>query len=370
MARSYGFRVFIVEAYPNRIKDREPYNAESGGGIAKEISLLLERLENKGTQRFEARPDQNGNVTKPLKTATLTSSQVVSPSLIHAQIATGEEGSHASATKPRATTRDLEGWSAEASHQVTFVFPKGKDSRFLLVTQTNYRRDPHARLLAMIRDESKLIRSEREDEEAANRNEARKAGEKIPKKKAFKRLLFDEHQASDNEYLDELLTGADRASVTFKSKRLDATGHNDYVDRVLTIKLRDQNIIDVGRQAGRSWVTRRRSQENTTQKQAVSEVASLLEERDLFGDGEEDRYQSTSIALHGKESDATTTIAVDTLRDAFTYPLSDLPPSIHSYYARVCDRASRVARQEGIELEIIDPDEVIRCLTDSTPVAL
>jgi hypothetical protein len=367
MARAYGFRVFVVEAYPNRIKGNEPYSAKCGGGLADEIGLLLRRLAEKGTHRFEPNPDNNGNVTKPVRTATLTSPKVVNAGIIHALIAIGEVGSHTAATRPQAKARSLEGWSAEAAHPITFLFPSDSDSRFLLVTQTNYRRDPHSRLLAMLREESKLVRAEREREDRDRREEALRAGLKAPKRKSFKRLLFQPRQASDNEYLDELLSGADRASVIFKSKRMDAAGKTGYVDRLLDIKLRDQNIIDVGREAGRSWVSRWRRGEQSTHREAVAEIAGLLEDRDLLEEGEHERYESTAIRVHGKDTGASTTIAVDTLRDAFTYPLSDIPPSLRTYFSAVSARVDIIARQEGIEIAQISTEEVTRCLTESTP---
>lgn len=367
MARAYGFRVFIVEAYPNRIKGKEPYSAASGSPLVDEIALLLGRIEAKGTHRFEPRPDSDGNVDKPVKTATLSSWMRVRSDLIHAQIAVGEEGSHASATKPKRKPRDMAGWSPEAAHEVTFVFPKGKESRFFLVTQTSHRRDPHSRLLAMLREESMLVRTEREAEEKQARASARANGETVPKKRDFSRLLFKDQQASDNEYLDELITGADGASVMFKSKKLDTVGNTSYVDRELKIKLRNQNIIDVARTAGRSWVSKWRGGKQPTQREAVTEVAGLLEERDLLAEGEESRYESTAISIHGKESGTSTTIAVDTLRDAFTYPISDLPPSHATYYTRISERVSKIARQENIEIVPIDPNEVLQCLSDSTP---
>lgn len=212
-----------------------------------------------------------------------------------------------------------------------------------------------------------LVRTEREAEEKQARASARANGETVPKKRDFSRLLFKDQQASDNEYLDELITGADGASVMFKSKKLDTVGNTSYVDRELKIKLRNQNIIDVARTAGRSWVSKWRGGKQPTQREAVTEVAGLLEERDLLAEGEESRYESTAISIHGKESGTSTTIAVDTLRDAFTYPISDLPPSHATYYTRISERVSKIARQENIEIVPIDPNEVLQCLSDSTP---
>lgn len=367
MARAYGFRVFIVEAYPNRIKDNEPLNAAAGSSVAEEIELLLSRLARKGTQRFLPRLDSDGNPTKPVRTATLTFSDALRSDILHARIAVGEEGSHSSATKPRKKARNLEGWSAEAPHDVTFVFPQGRASEFFLITQTTHRRDPHSRLLAMLKAESMLVRKEREANDRATRDAAQAAGTAVPKKKEFKRLLFTDRQASDDEYLDDLLSAADAATVVFKSKQLDAVGNTRYVDRVLQIKLRNQSIVDVGRAASRSWVRRWRAGDKPTQHEAVSEVADLLEERDLLEEGEESRYESAAISVRGKSSDASATISVDTLRDTFTYPLSDLPPTAYTYYERVSDRLTKIARQEGIEIVPIDPHEASRCLTESTP---
>lgn len=345
----------------------EPFNAAADGGLPAEIALLLTRLVEKGTHRFLPRPDVDGTMTKPVRTATLNFSIELRPDVMHARIAVGEEGSHAAATKPRRRAKNLEGWSAEAPHEVTFVFPKGNESQFFLITQTTHRRDPHTRLLAMLREESKILRAERQDEDVARREAARAAGIKAPKKKDFKRLVFQDRQASDNDYLDELLAGADAATVVFKSKQLDSVGNTSFVSRVLQIKLRNQNIIDVGRQASRSWVRRWRAGNKPTPHEAMSEVADLLEERDLLLDGEQAQYETAAINVRGKSADASTTISVDTLRDAFTYPLSDIPPHPYTYFERVSDRLTKIARQEGIEIEPIDPHEASLCLTDSTP---
>ena len=366
MARAYGFRVFVVEAFPNRPKGNEPYNAAVGSMLPDEIALLLQRLEAKRTHRFEPRPDHEGNVTKPVKTATVTFSTVVRPDLIHATISVGEEGSHAKATKPKKKAKNLAGWSAEADHALTFVFPKTKDSHFFLVTQTNHRRDPHLRLLAMLRAESLIVRGEREAADAAAREAAGVRGEKAVAKKEFRRLAFTSKQASDNEYLDEILSGADAATVVFKSRTLDAKGGTEYVDRVLQIKLRNENILDVGRTVSRSWANAWRAGKSVGQRKAMSEVSTLLVERDLLEEGEEDHYESAAITVRGK-SEASTTIAVDTLRDAFTYPLSDLHPGFYPYYESVGARLQKIAQQEEVEIETIDAHEVSRCLIGSIP---
>jgi hypothetical protein len=366
MARAYGFRVFVIEAFPNRSMGNDPFNAAAGSTLTQEISLLLRRLEAKGTQRYEPRPDPDGNITKPVRTATVRSSTAVTPDLLHATIAVGVENSHANATKPNKKTRNLKGWSAEADHVITFVFPKTTDSHFFLVTETDHRRDPHLRLLAMLRAESMIVRRERQSASDHARKVARERGETPEPKTNFKRLAFEAKQASDNDYLDEILSGADAATVVFKSKTHDAKGGPEYVDRVLQIKLRNENILEVGRKVSRSWAEAWRAGRSTGQQEAVSEVSGLLVKRNLFGEDEGSHYESAAITVRGK-SEASTTIAVDTLRDAFTYPVSDLRPSVYSYYEKVGARLHKIARQEEVEINAIDAHEVSRCLTDSTP---
>lgn len=364
MAVANGFRVFIVEAFPTKTKGTDAYNASRDSAVRGEIEQLLGRLITAGTQRFEPRPDKDGNITRPVKTATLKSMSAVSADLLHAVISVGETGSHGWATKPDEDDLDLRDRSPEVEHRVAFVFPKVKGSKFFLITQTVHRRDPHQRLLTMLWKESVKLRNERRDADAAERKASREAGLDVGPARKFERLAFDAHQASDNNYLDEILSGADAASVVFKSKAMDAKGGKEYVDRVLQIKLRDQNILDVGRAVSRSWAKQWREGNRPSQKEAVSEVSDLLIEQDLFEKDEAPRYESAAITVRSK-SEASTTIAVDTLRDAFTYPVSDIRPDDYTFYDRVSARLLKIAQQEDIALERIDAHEVSRCLTDS-----
>lgn len=366
MAVANGFRVFIVEAFPTKTKGTTPYNGSRDSAVRVEIEQLLRRLVESGTQRFEPRPDDEGKITRPVKTATVKSVTSISPDHLHAVISVGETGSHGWATKPEAEDLDLRDRSPEVEHRVDFVFPTAKGSRFFLVTQTVHRRDPHLRLVSMLWKESVKLRDERRAADKEVRKVARKAGEEVGPQPKFERLAFDVHQASDNSYLDEILSGADAASVVFKSKALDAKGHTEYVDRVLQIKLRGHNILDVGRAVSRSWAQQWRDGNTPSQKDAVSEVSDLLIEQDLFEKDEAPRYESAAITVRSK-SEASTTIAVDTLRDAFTYPVSDIGPDDYTFYDRVSSRLLTIAQQEEVPVEGIDPHEVSRCLTDSAP---
>lgn len=362
MAVANGFRVFIVEAFPTKVKGNTPFQALS---IRDELETLLGRLQAAGTQQFEPRPDGDGNVTRPVKTATLKTHTRVSAEHLHAVISVGERGSHGWATKPNEADLDLRDRSPEVEHRVDFFFPNGDGSQFFLVAQTVHRRDPHQRLLTMLWKESVALRNERRDASAARRKAAREAGNDPGPEIKFDRLAFDARQASDDSYLDEILTGADAASVVFKSKAMDARGNTEYVERILQIKLRGANILDVGRKISRSWTKRWREGNSLSHHDAVSEVSDLLVEQDLLEEGEAPRYESAAITVRSK-SDASTTIAVDTLRDAFTYPVSEMGPDDYIYYDRVGPRLLKIAEQERISVEAIDPQEVSRCLTDST----
>lgn len=363
MALANGFRVFVVEAFPTRVKGNDPLNVSRDSAVRDEIETLLGRLQKQPTQQFPGRPDAQGVVTKPTKTATLKQITSISADLLHVLISVGETGSHPWATKPMEADLDLRDRSPEVPHMVALVFPKAKGSRFFLVTQTVHRRDPHLRLISMLTKESIKLRDERKAAEKEARAAARKAGQPVGKERTFQRLAFKAEQASDNAYLDEILTGADAASVVFKSRTTDGRGGPDYVERVLQIKLRGQNILDVGRAAGRAWTKAWRSGNPPTRKQAVSEVSDLLIQQDLFAEEEEDRYEYASITVRSK-SEASTTIAVDTLRDAFTYPVSELTPDPYTFYDRVSSRLKKIAYQEDIPIRLIDPHEVSRCLTD------
>src|SRR3546814_18854559 len=97
------------------------------------------------------------------------------------------------------------------------------------------------------------------------------------------------------------------------------------------------------------WANRRRSGETTSASEGVSELAALLYERDLISEDEGDRYESAAISVRSDKQD-TTTIAVDTLRDVFTYPVSDGAPPIWFHYDHVAPRVATMARQEQLEV--------------------
>lgn len=367
MTRAHGFRVYVVQAYPNQRKGKDALNVSDTSVVRNEIIELLETLHVQGTQTFAPRPPRDGEPENPTVSVTVHEPVVVSQGLIHATVAMGETGSHRLATRANKRPKNLEKWSPEQDHAVTFLFPQGAETRFLMVVQTIRRRDPHRRLLSLLSRGSLHRRIRAEEQEKAARRAMRERREALPPRRAHFKLIFEANQAADNEYLDSILSTADAATATFKSTRASNRGSGrGTVDRVLRISLHDGDVQNVGREIGRKWSSRRRRGENTSQAEGVSELAALLYDRDLLDEGEGDRYESAAISVRSDARD-TTTIAVDSLRDVFTYPVSDGTPSMWFYFAHVAPRVATIARQERLPVSSIDPREVEECLNGSTP---
>lgn len=368
MSRAYGFRVFIIEAYPNSKKNQVPLDCSSKSNVREEILELLERIHTRGTLRFEPKPSENGEPERPTHTATLSSPIVINQEVIHVKISVGETGSHGFATHPVEPAVDITTRSAERPHLMTFIFSPETADRFLIVCQTAYRRDTLGRILSMLTQEGLLWKKERLEAQKQARAAARLEGASVPKKKPETRLLFDASQAADNAYLDEILRDAKSAAVTFKSHvGSNRGGKANPVGRTLKISLLDDQQKEIAPAMGRNWMGRRREGITTSQREGVSEVSALLEKEHLLIENEGERYDEVSLSIRSA-SNETTTIAVDTLRDVFTYPVSDGSPGAFYYYQHVSSRVHTIALQDGLLLNRIDPDEVEECLSVSTSV--
>ncbi len=366
MARVHGFRIYTVQAFENQRKDKEPLDVSGQSRVRRDIEDLLERIHSGGTQFFAPPPPVPPEPAKSTTTITVHEPVVISRDLIHVSVAMGETGSHRLATRANEDPRNLEDWSPEADYAMTFVFPRGKETRFLLVAQTIHRRDPHLRLLSMLAKESAARRDERRTADKAARASARERGEQLPEAGSHYKLLFDEHQSSDNEYLDSILATAKQATATFKGTRPSSRGSNKKViERTLSITLRDNDVTDIGRPISQKWSRLTRRGESVTPHEGVSELGAMLHGKDLFDESEGERYESASISVRG-DGKETTTIAVDTLHDAFTYPVSDGTPSMGFHYDRVAERVAIIARQERLEVGAFNGTEVEECLKDST----
>lgn len=366
MPRAYGFRVFTVEAFMNRKKDQAPLDCASTSSVRNEILVLLERIHAKGTWRFPPKPSKDGEPERPTQTATLAAPTVINQELIHLEIAVGETGSHGFATHPVEPAMNISNRSAERPHMITLIFSPQTATRFIIVGQTAHRRDAVGRFLSMLTQEGINYKNERIAAQKSLRAAAREGGTPVPRKYPEARLLFEAKQAADNAFLDEILKGAKSAAATFTSRLGSNRGGNpDRVARTLKISLLDDQQKEIAPRVGRLWMGRLRQGSTTTQREGVSEVSALLESEHLLEEHEGDRYDQVSLSVRSA-SNETTTIAVDTLRDVFTYPVSDGSPDVYFYYDRVSSRLHTIAMQDGLHLDIIDPHEVQECLSAST----
>lgn len=358
--------MFIVEAFANRKKDQPSLDSSSTSNVRDEILALLERIHVQRTFRFPPKPSTNGDPERPTRTATLSSPAVVSQEVIHVEIATGETGSHGFATHPVEPAMNIADRSAERPYMVSFVFSPQSSTRFVIVAQSAHRRDPMKPLLSMLTQEGLKWKQERATQERVSRSAAREAGLPVPAKRHHDRLLFHANQAADNDFLDDILKGAKSASATFTSRARSNRGSNpDRVDRTLRISLIDEKQKEIAPQVGLSWMRRLRKGHATSQRDGVSEVSALLVTENLLDEDEGERYDEVSLNIRSA-SNETTTIAVDTLRDVFTYPVSDGAPNVQFHYEHVSSRLHAIALQEGLHLKKINPDEVQECLSAST----
>lgn len=365
MTSAYGFRIYVVQAFPNRKKDRDPLEVHSTSATRDRIVELLESLASDGTAWIVPKvPPKPGDPAKPTVSVTVGEPAVVRDDLVHLEVSEGELGAHRKATRQKKKAVSLEDASAEADHYVTFVFPEDEGERFFIVGQTYRRREPVARLLALMTKRSLELKSSAIAAQKAERAALKAAGEKLPKKEAFDRLLFDRRQAVDTRYLDSIIRDAKTVRVDFERHVPSDRRSGTRVQRSLRFYL-DEEERKAGTTVGRRWTGRRRRGEVTSREAGVEEMSSALRDLDLMDEDEEQGYDEASIHLSGGAA-GSTTIAVDTLREVFTYGVSDGRPPVVYYYDKVTPRLNDVAAEEKIELKKFDGTEVDQCLDDST----
>lgn len=365
MASTYGFRIFVVRAFVNLKKGREPEDVSVGSAAQRRVVELLEEAAVAGTH-FVLPPLVEGDEpARPVATITVSNPVTIRKDLRHLEVASGEQGSHPAATRQGEDPLDLGDWSPEAAHFVTFLFPQDQNAdRFLVVVQTIRHRDPLGRLLSRMTALDLKAKMAAVTAETLERDQSRAAGHKLGDRAAHERLLFDARQAADNSYIDQILGAAKSASAVFTaSVPSDRGRHGELVQRRLTIQLLDEKGRDVARTAGRRWYRRQREGEETSRSAGVSELGGLLEAEALLEEGEAHQYTSASITIRSETAESTT-IAVDTMRDVFTYPVSDGRPSVSFHYDKVGPRVEIVAAEEEIEVMSIDTAEVVELCPD------
>jgi len=299
---------------------------------------------------------------------TVKEAQTPRPGLVHFEVSSGTTGSHGTATRPGKKSRSIKKWSPETDHVATIVLPEQTNDRFLLAMQTYKGSDPMRRLMSLMTRESKLVRDEAIAAEKEHRAALKASKKALPKPLEHRRLVFTYKQAADNAYLSELLTGASTASASFVTRVPSSRSSNrETIGRKLTVNLEKDEVQSVGQFVGRLWSGRRRRGESTSPSEGVAELGTMLVEHDLLSDGEALAYDEASLSVSDPDH-GTTRIAVDTLKDAFTYPVSDGEPSIWYHYDKLIPRLITVADEESLDIVEVDANEVHEWLTGSTQV--
>ncbi|WP_157559487.1 hypothetical protein [Nocardioides sp. Soil777] len=366
MARKHGFRIYTMQAFRDRKKGRDAADVSQTSSARDEILQLLEQIHDAGTHFLEPRiAPKPGDPEKPVETITFGEPTVVRQDLIHFVASIGETGSHHRATRRGKKAKNLKNWSPEAQHFMTLVFPRDEgDDTFLLVGETIKSSDAVRQCVRVLTKQGLVNKKAATADQDGARKAMREQGTKPPKKAVFSRLVFDRKQAADNNFLTEILQQADSAEAIFESRELPARGGGrEFVRRRLAIRLVDESDRNAGAKTGKGWNRRRQRGETMTLAEGVSDLAEALIDQDLLAEGEEAGYQRASISVRNKNG-MSTNIAVDTLRDVFTYPVSDGRPPVVHYYDKVAPRVKEVAAQAGVEITQIVASEVAECLED------
>lgn len=363
MASTYGFRAYVVEAYPNMFKDNKPLLSHSSSNVRTRIVSLLEAVHSMSTQEFKPKESTDGEPRQPTATLTVGDPAILRDDFIHLVVEAGIVGSHTHATKIGETPQKLSDRSAEAAHMFAFLFSQRDDSKFVVIAQTINGRDPMRRLISLLHRTGIELRNHKLAQDKAERAAAREAKMTVPKVNKRVRLAFKWRQASDSQYLQEILGSAKSVSAVFKGHRSSSRGGADVISRTLTISLRETQQNEAGGTIAKLWERRQRAGETITKGDGVSELAAVLEQQELVYEGEADHYDDASLRVVA-ENGARATIAVDSLREIFTYPVHEGSPSPWYFYTKVSERLPAIAREADVQIANINPTEVMDWLAD------
>lgn len=365
MARTHGFRIYFVQVFPNQEKGQQAKDVSSDSRTKQSILEALHRLHESGTYFSKAKQAEEGADELPPFSVTVEEPVEVRADLVHVEVATGVRGSHPKAR--HATKEDpleLAEWSPEASYHVALLFPQSTEDRFILISQVRHRFDPATRLISRLTQMSLEMKKEAQTVEEAERLAIKAAGGKLPAKKKHEKFVYRKKQAADNAYLDALFRDAKSATAKLTSYGDSARGgKKPSVDRELSIRLRGSHVTGIGRKVAQKWRDAKNKSQSMQYGEGVSELAEELSGVDLLGAEEAQMYDKASLTIVSSANERTV-VAVDTLTEAFTYPVSDGKPGIFMHYDRVSERVAIVAKEAGINVEEIDPTEVSECLED------
>lgn len=360
---SYGFRIYAVEAYRNRVKGEEPADVKEGGAVHQHVLECLEEMDGRTffqRVRLPADPDAD----RPPKRRRSISFRQHAPwpsGWIHIQVSIGREGDHDRATAEGHAAVTISHRSAESRRFVTLIFPPEGD-RFLLVSEVFAQGDARELVLRQLASASMRLR-EAKHVDSQKAYQAAKAGGESPLPKVQPRgdrYIFRSRQLVDGEYLDDLLTRAHDVSAEFTLNLPSPRGGGGtYQRKKLVVRLLDEDERLGASRVSRSWIHRRQGKEGVGQREAIGEIDSVLS----LSDSDTEGYDTVALRVTTADAERVTIGPLDA-KEVFTYPLSASQCSAVYYYSKIEKPLVRVAQLNEIELIQIDHKEVAACLPE------
>lgn len=371
MPAQYGYRVYKVCAYKNSTqKPKEPIPVDVSSEVPRMLFEVLEVLSDRPSYFFATRRRSDraeGTPQLPEDSISIGPPAWVNASTIVLVVSQGQKDAHRFATRPnRRKRKNLAGHSAEVEHFVSFHFPLDADAtEFLFVSQTYRRKDVRKRLLQIISIVSRELRDARIEEEKRVREQCRKDRIEPPPKGDHWRFAFQSWQANDDDYIDDILGAAKSVSATFTAYApSDRGGAATVVEKTLTVKFTSDAMRTAGRELSRRWTARRREKRPISRQDALNELVTELSAKGFLKEDEKlEEYNRSQINVNAGM--ASTTIAVDALKDVFTYPVHNGKPDAEFFFSKVLERLGTIARQEDVEIAKVSASEVAECLVVS-----
>lgn len=365
MPREYGFRVFTVETYSNRIKDNTPLDVQAGSTTHTELVDLIEHISHRGTHFLDAKqPDDPQDPRIPKVSITLDNPTPISYSIYHFEVCTGEVGGHRWARSEDGVEHEIANASAERGYYATMLFPSDAPAtKFLLVLETHKSSDVKSRLFWLLNSVSAHLKREAVKTQEAERERISASGEKPPARKKFSRLLFQVRQVTDSEHFDRVLENAQSASAEFtESAPTDSGGNGRPMKRKLTYRLLDSNEKEAAGAIGKLWASRQNASSRNANL-AADGILELAEAIDI-DTNELGSYDAVALRIRSAEG-FSVTVRPDSTRDMFTYPVSDGQPPEAFYYMKASGKIEELAAKLALNTSPIDIHEVNQCFSDS-----
>ncbi|WP_030527729.1 hypothetical protein [Phycicoccus jejuensis] len=361
---AYGFRIFGVQAFENRVAGSNAADASIDGALHRNVLDCLQEMEGRTYfQKKRASADPDPLAPKPRRRSiSIRQYEEWANGWVHLSVSIGREGDHDRATAEGQPPLPINERSAESRRLVTMVFPPAGD-RFLMVSEAIGASDAHELLLKQLTTASMKLRDDTKVASQEARRAARAAGvTPLPKVLKPDRYIFRSSQLIDGDYLDELLARAETVDAVFTlNVPSPRGGSGTYQRKRLVVKVEDEGERRDLSRTGQQWYKRKKQKDAIGQREAIAELDAVLH----LDAAETAGFDEVAVKVRTRDAE-TVTIGPLTAREVFTYPLSWSQCSPVDYYRKIEGRLRRVAALNDIEMSTIDSVEAARCLPPIT----